>query len=575
MGKLMEFLRPYRVYVALVLVLTFVQTMSSLYLPNMMSDIVDTGIVHGNQPYIWREGLLMLAVTAGGGLASVIARYYGAMAMAGFGRLLRSRIFSHVESFSLKEFDEIGTSSLIVRGTNDVWQVQQFITMALTFLVMAPLTAIGGIILAVRTDPGLSLTIVVVVPVMGFVIWLVMRQGFDLFRSIQRKIDTLNLVLRENLTGVRVVRAFGRVDYETRRFDQANLDLTDTSVRVFQLMALMMPLVMLIMNLATVAIFWFGAVQMNQGSFEVGNLMAFIQYVMQIMFAVLMVSMMLFQVPRAQASAARIQEVLELEPGIADPVQPLPAVPGSGIVEFRHVTFHYPGGEEPALEDVSFTARPGEVTAIIGGTGAGKSTLLNLVLRFYDTSSGQVLVDGADVRAMRQHDLRHRLAYVPQRAVLFTGSVLDNIRYGDPQASAEAAMHAAAIAQASGFVRDMDGGLDAEVSQGGVNLSGGQRQRLAMARALARHAEIYLFDDTFSALDFKTDSLVRAALRRELKGQTVLIVAQRVSTVMDADQILVLDDGKLVGAGNHQHLMHDCPVYREIVSSQLSPEEIA
>ncbi len=575
MGKLMEFLRPYRVYVALVLVLTFVQTMSSLYLPNMMSDIVDTGIVHGNQPYIWREGLLMLAVTAGGGLASVIARYYGAIAMAGFGRLLRSRIFSHVESFSLKEFDEIGTSSLIVRGTNDVWQVQQFITMALTFLVMAPLTAIGGIILAVRTDPGLSLTIVVVVPVMGFVIWLVMRQGFDLFRSIQRKIDTLNLVLRENLTGVRVVRAFGRVDYETRRFDQANLDLTDTSVRVFQLMALMMPLVMLIMNLATVAIFWFGAVQMNQGSFEVGNLMAFIQYVMQIMFAVLMVSMMLFQVPRAQASAARIQEVLELEPGIADPVQPLPAVPGSGIVQFRHVTFHYPGGEEPALEDVSFTARPGEVTAIIGGTGAGKSTLLNLVLRFYDTSSGQVLVDGADVRAMRQHDLRRRLAYVPQRAVLFTGSVLDNIRYGDPQASAEAAMHAAAIAQASGFVRDMDGGLDAEVSQGGVNLSGGQRQRLAMARALARHAEIYLFDDTFSALDFKTDSLVRAALRRELKGQTVLIVAQRVSTVMDADQILVLDDGKLVGAGNHQHLMHDCPVYREIVSSQLSPEEIA
>ncbi len=575
MGKLMEFLRPSRAYVALVLVLTFVQTMSSLYLPNMMSDIVDTGIVHANQPYIWHEGLLMLAVTAGGGLASVIARYYGAVTMAGFGSLLRSRIFSHVESFSLEEFDKIGSSSLIVRGTNDVWQVQQFITMALTFLVMAPLTAIGGIILAVRTDPGLSLTIVVVVPVMGLVIWLVMRQGFDLFRSIQRKIDTLNLVLRENLTGVRVVRAFGRVDYETRRFDQANLDLTDTSVRVFQLMALMMPLVMLIMNLATVAIFWFGAVQMNQGSFEVGNLMAFIQYVMQIMFAVLMVSMMLFQVPRAQASALRIQEVLELEPGIADPAQPLPAVPGSGVVEFRHVTFHYPGGEEPALEDVSFTARPGEVTAIIGGTGAGKSTLLNLVLRFYDTSSGQVLVDGADVRAMRQHELRHKLAYVPQRAVLFTGSVLDNIRYGDPQASAEAAMHAATIAQASGFIREMDGGLDAGISQGGVNLSGGQRQRLAMARALARRAEIYLFDDNFSALDFKTDSLVRAALRRELRGQTVLIVAQRVSTVMDADQILVIDDGRLVGAGTHRQLMVSSAVYREIVNSQMLPEEIA
>ena len=571
----MAFLRPYRVAVWLVLAFTFVQTMANLYLPNLMSDIVDKGIVFGNQSYIWREGLLMLAVTAVGAIASVVSRYYGAKASAGFGQDLRSRIFGHVQEFSLKEFDQIGASSMIIRGTNDVWQVQQFVTMALTMLIMAPLTAIGGIILAVRSDPGLSLVIVVVVPVMALAIWLVMRQGFDLFRSIQRKIDRLNLVLRENLTGVRVVRAFDRVPYETRRFDAANLDLTDTSIRVFQIMALMMPIVMLIMNLSTVAIFWFGAVQMNTGSFEVGNLMAFIQYVMQIMFAVMMVSMMLFQVPRAQASSQRIQELLDIEPEIKDPENPAEAVPGPGLIEFRNVTFHYSGGEEAALADVSFTARPGQVTAIIGGTGSGKSTLLNLILRFYDATSGSVLVDGVDVRHVRQGDLRRKLAYVPQRAVLFTGSVLENIRYGDREATEEQALHAAATAQAAGFIREMEDGLAAEISQGGVNFSGGQRQRLAMARALARHAEIYLFDDSFSALDFKTDSLVRQALRRELKGQTVLIVAQRVSTVMDADQILVLDEGRLVGAGNHQALMRECPVYREIVSSQLSPEEIA
>ncbi len=575
MGKLTEFLRPYKVYVTVVVVLTFLQTLSSLYLPNLMSDIVDTGIIRGNQGYILREGALMLAVTILGGVASVVARYYGAKSTAGFGKLLRTRIFAHVEHFTLREFDEIGTSSLIVRSTNDVMQVQQFVNMLLSMMVMAPLTAIGGIVLAVRTDASLSLVIVFVVPAMGLAIWLLMRQAFGLFRSIQKKVDRLNLVLRENLTGVRVVRAFGRVPYEARRFDAANLDLTDTSVRVFQLMATLMPVVFLIMNFAMIAIVWFGAAQINAGSLQLGNLMAFIQYVMQIMFAVMMVSMMLFMIPRAQASAVRINEVLALEPEFQDPADPKPAPPGSGTVEFRNVTFYYPGGEEPALQDITFTARPGQTTAIIGGTGAGKSTLLNLLVRFYEVSEGQVLVDGVDVREMRQQDLRQKLGYVPQRAVLFTGSVLENIRYGDPQASVQAAMHAADIAQASEFVQEMAGGLEAEISQGGVNLSGGQRQRLAMARALVRRTEIYMFDDSFSALDFRTDALVRAALRRELKGATVLIVAQRVSTVMDADQILVLDEGRLVGAGNHRTLMATCPVYREIVSSQLTPEEIA
>lgn len=575
MAKLAKFLSPYRTFVALVIALTFVQTMSSLYLPNLMSDIVDTGIIRGNEGYILREGAVMLAVTLLGGIASVFASYYAAKAMAGFGQILRTRLFGHVEHFTLKEFDQIGTSSLIVRSTNDVMQVQQFIGMFLRMMVMAPLTAIGGIILAVRTDAPLSLVIVVVVPVMGLAIWLVMRRGLDLFRSIQRKVDRMNLVLRENLTGVRVVRAFGRVPYESGRFDQSNQDLTDTSIRVFQLMATLMPLIMLIMNFATIAIVWFGAGQINAGSLELGNLMAFIQYVMQIMFAVMMVSMMLFMVPRAQASALRIHEVLQLEPEFHDPVQPKESPSGPGVVEFRNVTFHYPGGEEPALSDLSFTARPGEVTAIIGGTGSGKSTLLNLIARFYDVTEGSILVDGVDVREVRQADLRQKLGYVPQKAVLFTGSVLENIRYGDLGASPATAMRAAAIAQASEFIVEMDGALNAEISQGGVNLSGGQRQRLAMARAIVRRAEIYMFDDSFSALDFKTDSLVRAALKSELAGATVLIVAQRVSTVMDADQILVVDDGRLVGAGTHHELMAGCAVYREIISSQLSPEEIA
>lgn len=575
MAKLAKFLSPYRTFVALVIALTFVQTMSSLYLPNLMSDIVDTGIIRGNEGYILREGAVMLAVTLLGGVASVFASYYAAKAMAGFGQILRTRLFGHVEHFTLKEFDQIGTSSLIVRSTNDVMQVQQFIGMFLRMMVMAPLTAIGGIILAVRTDAQLSLVIVVVVPVMGLAIWLVMRRGLDLFSSIQRKVDRMNLVLRENLTGVRVVRAFGRVPYESGRFDQSNQDLTDTSIRVFQLMATLMPLIMLIMNFATIAIVWFGAGQINAGSLELGNLMAFIQYVMQIMFAVMMVSMMLFMVPRAQASALRIHEVLQLEPEFHDPVQPKESPSGPGVVEFRNVTFHYPGGEEPALSDLSFTARPGEVTAIIGGTGSGKSTLLNLIARFYDVTEGSILVDGVDVREVRQADLRQKLGYVPQKAVLFTGSVLENIRYGDLGASPATAMRAAAIAQASEFIVEMDGALNAEISQGGVNLSGGQRQRLAMARAIVRRAEIYMFDDSFSALDFKTDSLVRAALKSELAGATVLIVAQRVSTVMDADQILVVDDGRLVGAGTHHELMAGCAVYREIISSQLSPEEIA
>lgn len=575
MFKLWPFLKPDRRFVGLVLLLTFLQTMSNLYLPTLMSDIVDRGVVRGDVPYIVDVGAMMLLVALAGGAAAVFASLFGAKATAGFGLRLRSRLFAHVEHFTLREFDSVGTSSLIVRTTNDVMQVQQLVNMALRMMVMAPLTAIGGILMAVYTDARLSVVVVVIVPILGLVIYAVMGRGLGLFRTMQSKVDRLNRVLRENLTGVRVVRAFNRTAYEAGRFDGANLDLTDTSVQVFQLMAFMMPAVMLVMNLATVAIVWFGGHEINAGTLQIGQLMAFIQYVMQIMFAVLMVSMMLFMIPRGQASALRINEVLAMNAEIKDPAEPRPSGSQRGRIVVRDVCFRYPGAQEPALSGISFEARAGQVTAIIGGTGAGKSTLMHLIPRFYDVASGSIEIDGVDVREMSQQHLRAKLGYVPQRAILFTGSVAENIRFGDLAASDEAVWKAARVAQAAEFIEGMPGGLEAKVTQGGSNLSGGQRQRLAIARALVRQAEIYLFDDSFSALDFKTDAALRAALRREVGEATVLIVAQRVSTVRDADQIVVLEDGRLAGVGTHQKLMGSCAVYRDIVFSQLSPEESA
>ncbi len=576
MLKLSRFLRPYRLEVGLVLVLTFAQTMSSLYLPKLMSHIVDIGILQGDVAYIVRIGAWMFAVTLLGGLAAVAASYCAARAMAGFGQGLRLRLFAHVERFTPHEFERWGTSSLIVRTTNDVMQVQQLVSMLLRMMVMAPLMALGGILLAVTTDARLSLVLVVLLPVMGLAIYLVMGRGLSLFQVLQSKVDRLNLVLRENLTGARVIRSFGRTPYELGRFDTANRELTDTSVQVFQLMATMMPLVMLIMNLATLVVVWFGGAQINSGTLQIGRLMAFIQYVTQIMFAVMMVSMMFFMIPRGQASARRIVEVLTLEPEILDPDAPRRARAGEGgVVEFRNVSFRYPGAEEPALSGVSFSSGPGETTAVIGGTGSGKSTLLNLIPRFFDVVEGSVLVDGVDVRDLTQKELRARIGYVPQRAVLFSGSVLENVRYGDEAASETAVRHALDVAQATEFIDDLDGGILAEVAQGGANLSGGQRQRLAIARALVRRAGIYLFDDSFSALDYRTDARLRLALRGELGPATILVVAQRVNTIVDADRILVLDDGRLVGAGTHQELLATCPVYQEIVASQASSGAIA
>jgi len=573
--RLFRYLKPFAPAVAAVLTLLFFQSLADLYLPTLMSDLVDTGIVKGDTGYILRIGSLMLLVAGGSALCSIAAGFLSAKAATGFGRNLRSLVFARVESYSLHEFDRLGTASLITRTTNDITQIQQVLIIIMRMMISAPMMAIGGIIMAVSKDPALSLVFVIVLPILAGAIFLIAGKGLPLFKSMQIKLDRLNRVLRENLTGIRVVRAFNRLDHEKKRFVEANDDLTATAIRVNKLMAAMMPIMMLVMNFTTIAIVWFGGIRVDHGDMQVGDMMAFIQYAMQIMFSLVMVSFMFIMIPRAQASAVRINEVLDLIPGIKDAAEVKTADQRKGFVEFKNVTFSYPGAEEPAIRHISFTANPGEVTAIIGGTGSGKSTLINLIPRFYDVDKGCVLIDGVDVRELAQEALRAKIGFVPQKAVLFTGTVADNIRYGKEEATDQEIRRAAEIAQAADFITDMAGGFDAEIAQGGTNVSGGQKQRLAIARALVRRPEIYVFDDTFSALDFKTDAKLRAALRQETAEATVLIVAQRVATVMDADRILVMDDGQIVGMGTHQELLKTCTVYQEIVSSQLSEEEIA
>ena len=575
MIKLFKYLKPFTLPILAVLVLVFAQTLSELYLPTLMADIVDKGIVNGDTNYILRIGGLMLLVAAGGTVCSIVATFLSSKAAVGFGTILRSKVFSQVESFSLHEFSKIGTATLITRTTNDITQVQMVTIMILRMMVSAPLMMIGGIIMALSEDKPLTLILVVVIPILSAAIGIIAKKGIPLFKLMQVKIDKLNLVLREGLTGIRVIRAFNRIEKENLRFDDANADLTNNAIKVNKIMASLMPIMMLTLNFTTIAIIWFGGIRIDNGSMQVGSLMAFIQYAMQIMFSLIMVSLMFVMIPRAAASAVRINEVLDTVPEINDPEQVKTADRQRGFVEFHEVSFSYPGAEQPVLSNISFNARPGEVTAIIGGTGSGKSTLINLIPRFYDIDKGRILVDGVDIREMTQENLRSKIGLVPQNTVLFTGTIADNIRYGRDHSTDEEIKRAAETAQATEFVSEMKEGFDSVIAQGGKNISGGQKQRLSIARALVRRPEIYIFDDSFSALDYKTDARLRTALRKEIADSTVFIIAQRVATVMDSDRIIVLEDGQIAGIGDHKELMQNCEVYREIVYSQLSEEELA
>lgn len=575
MIKLFRFLKPYKRYVAMVLILLFLQSMAELYLPTLMSDIVDTGIVKGDTDYILKIGGFMLLVAFASAICVILSSFLSSKVATAFGRDIRREVFVKGERFSLHEFDKIGTSSMITRTTNDVTQIQQVTVMIMRMMVSAPIMAIGGIIMALSKDKKLSLVLAVAIPLLGLVIFLVAKKAVPLFKVMQKKVDKINLVLRENLIGIRVIRAFNRIEDEKERFEEVSYDFTTTAIKVNKMMSVVMPVMMIIMNFTSIAIIWFGGLRIDTGDIQVGDMMAFLQYAMQIMFSFLMVAIMFVMIPRAEASAVRINEVLDIDPEITDTKNPRNTDGRKGYVEFKDVTFSYPGAEQPAIKDISFSVNPGETTAIIGGTGSGKSTLINLIPRFYDIQSGNILVDGVDIREMSQENLRKKIGFVPQKAVLFTGTISENIKYGKEDATEDEIKHAAEVSQASEFVNNMKEGYDAVIAQGGNNVSGGQKQRLSIARALIRRPEIYIFDDSFSALDFKTDAKLRGALKGETKESTVIIVAQRVSTVMDADRIIVLDEGRIAGIGTHRELLKSCEVYKEIVSSQLSEEELA
>ncbi len=576
-GLLRTYLRPYHRQIVIVLVMLLIQAVATLYLPNLNADIIDKGIATGDTQYILAVGALMLVVTLVMGAAAVTAVYWGAKVAMSFGRDLRAAIFDAVESFSQVEINHFGPPSLITRNTNDVQQVQIVVFMGLTVILSAPMMIIGGIVLAVREDAALSLLLVAILPLMGLVIGLTMRRAIPLFQAMQKKVDRINQVMRETLSGVRVIRAFVRTEHEEQRFEEANLDLFGSAIRVNRLFAITIPVLTLIMNMSTVAVMWFGAMRVADGAMGIGNLTAFLQYLLLIMFSVLTSVLMFILVPRAAVSSGRILEVLDTQPSIHDPEQPvvLRVAANRGMVEFRDVGFSYPGAEQPVLSGISFKAAPGRTTAIVGSTGSGKSTLINLIPRLYDVTTGSVLLDGVDVRQMDREDLWARIGFVPQKSFLFSGTVASNLRYGDDGATDQELWQALDIAQGRDFVAAMDGQLDAAVTQGGTNVSGGQRQRLAIARAIVRKAGIFVFDDSFSALDFATDARLRASLSRELSEATVIIVAQRVGTIMNADQIVVMDGGRVVGIGTHSQLLATNETYQEIVYSQLSREEAA
>lgn len=574
MMKLMKRLKPYWLSITAVLVLTFGQVIGQLFLPTLMSNIIDKGVVKGDTDYIWSTGMQMLLISFASVILSVIVVYLASRISMGFGKDLRDKIFTKVEDFSLQEFDKVGTSSLITRTTNDVVQIQNVLYMMMRLMVMAPIMLLGGIIMAVGRDAKLSLIFVVVLPLLLLLVVILGGKAMPMFKSLQKKMDKLNRVIREGLTGIRVVRSFNRNEDELEKFEEANADYATTAIKVNRLLSLMSPLMMLLMNLTSIAIVWIGSIFIGNGDMEVGDLMAFIQYAMQIMMSFMMLSAVFIMIPRAGASAERINEVLDMKAEILNPENPKTSTPPAKL-SFEHVTFRYEGAEKPVIEDITFEAKAGETIAIIGSTGAGKSTLINMIPRFYDVESGVVKINGIDVREMDQSKLRQKIGLVPQKAVLFTGTIASNMRYGKEDATDEEIWAALRTAQAENFVSKLANGLGSRVEQGGNNFSGGQKQRLSIARSLIRKPEIYIFDDSFSALDFKTDAKLREALKAETTEAVTLIVAQRITSVVNSDQIIVLNEGKIAGIGTHEELKDSNKIYQEIMKSQLSEEEIA
>jgi ATP-binding cassette subfamily B protein len=575
MIKIFSYFKNYKLPLLIVLSLTVVQAFSQLYLPDLMSDMINTGLINQDIDYVYEIGSRMLVFAGISGIAVILARFFASRMSLAITRDIRRDIFTKVEGYSLNEFDKIGTASLITRNTNDVTQIQNMLVMLTTMVLLAPIMAIGGIYMAIQTDATLSWLIVAIVAVMGIAIGVIAVNAVPLFKVIQKKLDRINLVLREGITGIRVIRAFNKQEYEEQRFSEANDDLTDTAIKAYKIMGLVFPVLMFIMNISSVLIVWFGALRIDTGGMDIGSLMAFQQYVMTILFGVMMGTIMFVLIPRASASADRINEILEMEASIADTDTPIAIEDVHGCLQFKDVGFKYSTAEEPAVCHISFDAHPGETTAIIGGTGSGKSTISNLIPRFYEATEGEIIIDGVNVNAITQKELREKIGYVPQKVNLFEGTIADNVRFGKKNATEEEIIHALKVAQAYEFVSELPEGIEAHVSQGGKNFSGGQKQRLSIARALVRQPEVYIFDDSFSALDFKTDARLRQDLSREVKKATVIIVAQRVSTVMNADRIIVLDKGNVVGQGTHSELLESCVVYGEIVASQLSKEEIA
>ncbi|HOB15457.1 MAG TPA: ABC transporter ATP-binding protein [Defluviitoga sp.] len=576
MKHLLKYLKPYYKEIIIAVLLLVVQAVANLYLPNLNADIINNGIAKGDINYIVRTGgkMLLIALLLAG--AAITASYFSSKVATSYSRDLRRELYYKVLSFSKQDFDRFGTASLVTRNTNDVHQIQMFILTMLNIMIMAPIMSIGGMIMAIQQDVVLSLSIIIVVPVIGVIVFFLVRKTVPLFKQLQIKVDKVNQVLREKLTGVRVIRAFVKEDYEVRRFDEANKDLTQTALKVNRIMALGIPLIMLAMNVTSIAITWFGGIRIDSGAMPIGNLTAFLTYVMEILISIMMAMTMFIMLPRAEASAERINEILHTEPSVKDPENPIIPPEKKGMVTFKNVSFQYPDAEAPVLSNISFTALPGQTTAIVGSTGSGKSTLVHLIPRFYDVTEGTIEIDGVDIREMPLVEVRDMIGLVPQKSYLFSGTIESNLRFGKKDATEEEMWRALEIAQAKNFVSRLPEKLKAPVDQGGTNFSGGQRQRLCIARAIVKRPKIYIFDDSFSALDNRTEAKVRTALKDETKDATVIIVAQKVSTVLTADQIIVLSDkGTIVGIGTHQELLKTCEVYQEIVYSQIPKEETA